>query len=650
MEKLPIDKTWRIDPWLVAVVACFAIFAWVSWAKLVHPIFDTGAEIEMSARLLEGQALYRDLYTYYGPLAYYFNALALMLFGDRLEVFYLVGLGLGLVILLLSYRLVEQLTNPPWAALCAGYLIIYCAFNPGGLFNLVAPYSYGAVYGTVFCLLAFTALERYGQNGRLGWLAIAASLAGCAGLAKQEFGVAISVAVLVGVVVYPDRNFQTKSRHTIVAIAIALVWSFGPLALLSAEQTSWQQIFAALLPLSKARIFTDSGLLYFSPARTLKVWRDSLGSFLATALVVGSAMAIARAIMRDYWCIRDRQLRDLTELAIGLAIAWLSLFLLQIPLGSSRNIVTIAIAIVGGSGLVAIGWQSLRQQQGNAVKLTARNLSKMVASGLVAIAGIAIVRRMGVTFHPLGNLTWLLPLLVGWFAVRWRSLLRQPQAVLVWSLLTFSILLNSRFWFNLDFYGIYAVTAILLLFVLLYQLVLQLRVKVWNYLLIGLLIGGGTQIAKFSQYCYPISSDRGTMYVNRSELADAYNYAISYINNSGAKLVLTIPTGAILNFLSGTHSPSQETIFLPGVLPTAAAERQFVANMSQQPPDLIIYVDVPFHWLKPGYQTYAQFNPLVDKWIGDRYQLVHSSAKLVYDDRPWVLRIYAPKDRPLAHR
>jgi Dolichyl-phosphate-mannose-protein mannosyltransferase len=608
--------------------------AWVSWGKLVHPIFDTGQEMEIAARLLQGQVLYRDVLSNYTPLAYYVNAFFLLLFGHNLAVFYTIGLGLALTVTLLGYQLVRQLTNAPWAALCAGYILIYCAFNPGGLLNLAAPYSYGAVYATIFWLVALMAVDRYGRTENLVWLAIAACGAGLAGLAKQEFGVAAVTAIVVGVNLRPTKNSIARIGRTLAVIFIAIGCVLLPLAVL-ADRSSWQAITAALLPLNKTQIFIDSGLFYFTPARTLSIWGSLLGSFLATNLVTSGAIVVARVLI-DRLTIADRRLKYITELFSGVALAWCSLFLLQIPLGAKSPLALLAISLA-----IAIGWKLLDPQARSDWSVT--KLLQLGGIGLVICIGILVVRRFGVISEPLRNLAWLLPLLTGWFVVRWRSLRQHPQAVILWSLLTFAVVLNSRFWFNIDFYGIYAVTSILLLFVLLYQLACHLRLQLWNYLLIGLLLGGGMQIAKFSQYRYPISSSHGTMYVNRSELADAYNYAISYIDNSGAKSVLTLPTGAILNFLTATHSPSPETLFLPGVLPTANAERQFVANMQQHPPDLIIYVDVPFSWLKPDYQKYARFNPIVDKWIGDRYQLVHSSTELSYDDRPWILRIYAPK-------
>ena len=639
MGKLLLKKSWRIDPWLGVVLICFALFAWASWGKLAHPIFDTGQEAEIAARLMEGQVLYRDLLINYTPLPYYVNALLLRSFGHHLEVFYMVGLVLALTVTLLCYRLVKQLTNPSWAALCASYILIYCAFNPGGLYNLVAPYSYGVVYATVFCLLALMTLDRYGQTGRLGWLLIAAIASGLAGLAKQEYGVAMFFTVLIGANLRPAKSFTNRIGRNLLITLVTVSFVFLPLAWF-VHQSSWQQVYTSLIPVSKARIFTDSGLFYFSPARTLVAWNGSFKTFVATSLATGSAMAIAQNIT-SYLRIDEQKVKRSTQILIGAVLAWFILLLLQIPISNVPK-AAIAAALVIASGLaMAIFWYSKSRYIPN-TKWTKALVHILI---VIPFAGLSLywVRRMGISFHPLGNLVWLLPLLVGWFAIRWRAMIQDRHAVLLWSLLTFSILVNSRFWFNIDFYGIYSVSAILLFFILLYQLANWTKLPIWNYVLVSLLIGGGMHLAKFTQYRYPISSFQGTLYTDQYALANAYNHIIRYIKDSGVKSVLVVPAGAILNFLTATHSPSKETIFLPGILPNADAERKFLAQMRENPPELIINVNIPFSWLKKGYQTYAEFNPLVDNWITHQHQLVYSSPKLVDSNgKEWILRIYVP--------
>jgi hypothetical protein len=638
VEKLLQKKSWQIDPWLVFILACFILFAWVSWAKLMQPIFDTGSEIEIAARLLDRQVLYHDLQTYYPPLSYYFNALALLVFGQNLETFYAVGLVLALAVILLAYRLVKQLTNATWTALCIMYLLVYSVFNPGGWTNLVAPYNYGAVYATVFCLLAFTALDCYGQTGWFGWLLLSTLSSGLAGLSKQEFGVAALIAVLVGTNLCVTKSFKARIIRNVFVILVTVSCVLLPFTFL-AQQASWQEIYTSLIPISKAHVLIDSGLFNYSLARTLEVWRNTFCSFIASLIVIGVAIAIAQRIT-NYLVISEQRVKCLAETSISVFLGWLSLFLLQIPLEVDIPKVTLAISLLVVNGLALVFWKFLKLGGSSANSSLIRLLIQIFL--VISITGVSIflVRRVGVTFDPLGNLTWLLPLLVGWFAMQWRSLIRHQHSVLLWSLLTFTVLLISRYWFSIDGYGIYAVVPILLLFTLLYQITGWTELPFWNFVLVGLLIGGGTHLAEFTQYKHSISSVRGEIYTDNTELAAAYNQAIGYVNNSGAKSVLTIPHGAVLNFLTATHSPSRETFFLPGVLPDITTEREFLIRMRESPPDLIIYVDVPSQQLNKGYQTFAEYNSLVDDWITHQHQLVYSSPHILRQDREWTIRIY----------
>ena len=64
------------------VLAAAAALA-ASWQRWINPLIDSGREMDVPWRLLQGERLYRDITYYYGPLGPWANALALRLFGDR---------------------------------------------------------------------------------------------------------------------------------------------------------------------------------------------------------------------------------------------------------------------------------------------------------------------------------------------------------------------------------------------------------------------------------------------------------------------------------------------------------------------------------------------------------------------------------------
>ena len=573
----------QFDPWLVVVLACFVIFAWISWGKLNSPIIDYGREVEIPARLLAGDVLYRDVNTYYGPLAYYVNALALLIFGHHLAVFYGVSLSLALAATLLVYHLGKQLTDAPWSALCTLCVLIYCFFSLG-LYSFTTPYSYGGVYATVLCLLAFTALDRYGNNGKIGWLMTAAIACGLAGIAKQEYGVAALGGLLIGINVQFSQKLGTRLKHSVLLIVVAGICGLLPLAAI-AQQIGWEQLHSSLIPsAAKLSVLKSNSFFQVSPTETLIKWKLSFSCFAVASLIIWFWMVVVRWLSKHKWFTKLKGFRVPLELLLTFTFSWIGLALVNLVL--------------------------------------VRNFAAPTVSGAI--------------FHPLNNMHWAIPILVGWFALRWSKLLRVRQAPLLWSLLIFSLLLNARWFFHIGFYGLYATSVILLFFTLLYYLALQTGKSslIWRYLLICLLIGGVMNLVGFGQYRYPVHSPYGTFYTPHTDLALALNQTIDSVNASKATSVLVLPEGLILNFLTATHSPSPETTFLPNALPTSDAERDFVEQMRANSPELIVYVKRNFEeW---GYQTYAEFNPIVDRWITRQHKLVN----VFPNDEDAIIRIY----------
>jgi ABC-type multidrug transport system fused ATPase/permease subunit len=582
---LPTDKklnksNWlKIDFWLVAVLFCFTLLAWANWGKINAPIIDIGREVEISARLLSGQVLYRDIATYYGPLAYYTNALGLLVFGQRLEVFYAVGVSLALVATLPFYRLAKRLTCPSWAALCTICMLIYCAISPG-LFHFILPYSYGAAYGIVLSLLAIAAVDCYFSTSKTRWLVLSAIACGLAGLAKQEYGVAALASVLIGVNLLPSQTLQTRIKRSLLILLISFFCVLIPFALL-AQQASWEKLYSSLFPVSQVGIMNRSTIFQVSPIKTLHLWWASFKYFFLSSCVVLLSMIAAHWLLKRTLVKVPQPFRNLAEILTAFSFTTICFSLL-------KKFVTHPSQYINDN-----------------------------------------------VFQSLKNMSWFIPVMIGWFALNRPKLTHYKHAPLLWTLLAFSLLLNSRWLLYINFYGLYAPTVILLFFTLAYYLTQASKQLAWCYLLICLLFAATIKIGEFTECQYLVTSSHGNFYTVSAELARAFNQTIKVINDSKATSVLVLPEGNILNFLTGTHSPSQQLTFLPLVLPTPASEQNFITQMQANPPELIVYVDRSFpEW---GYKNYAQFNPLVDKWIAQQHRLIH-----VFPKDEGVIRIYRP--------
>ncbi|MBR8835675.1 MAG: glycosyltransferase family 39 protein [Stigonema ocellatum SAG 48.90 = DSM 106950] len=582
----------KVDPSLFAVLACFILFAWASWGKLELPFIDVGREVEIPARILTGQVLYRDIATYYGPLAYYANALFLLLFGQRLEVFYAVGIGLALVATLLFYRLAKRLTDGPWAALSTTFMLIYCALG-GGLFNFMLPYSYGAAYAIVLCLLAIAALDCYLSTGTIVWLVAASIACGLAGVSKQEYGVAALGSLLVGTNLYFPQSHQTRVKHSVLVLMVAGVCALLPYSLI-AQQVSWGKMLSFLFPVSDASVLNRSILFQVTPIKTIKFWLSTFRTFFAGSLIIFLSTITAQRISKSIRVSIPQWLRTLLDLLVGFALAWVSL------------------------KLISLVCESLLDASPN------RLVKKIIDS----LNGIK---------DPLKNLSWSIPVIIWWFAVNRPQKPQYKAAPLMWTLLVFSLLLNARWLFVIDFYGLYAPPILLLFFTLFYHLTQPIKAikgLVWRYLAVCLLVAGSVKLEMLAGYVYAPSSSYGTFYTNDSALVDSLNKTIKAIELSRATSVLVLPEGNIVNFLTGTHSPSRELTFLPIALPHPEDEQNFVERMQSNPPELIVYV--PRKFLEWNYKSYAEFNPIVDRWITTQHKLIYS-----FPMNKDAIRIYA---------
>ena len=582
----------RFDPWLLTVLISFAVLSWANWSKLQSPIIDLGREVEIPARLADGQVLYRDIITLYGPLSYYVGALALRLFGHHLEVFYSLSLLLSLAATLLFYYLAKRLMDAAWAALCSLCFLIYCAVGPG-LFNFNVPYCYGSVYAIVLCLLAAVCFDQYVRFRQLLWLVVAAIACGLTGISKQEYGVAMLGGLLFGVNLDSAQTLRQRVKGSLLIIVTAALVALIPLALL-AQQITWQVLTSSLVPVSQLNNFNRSWYYQGSFIKTLHIWSITLGRFLVTAVPVGSAVALRCKFISPKVVSLGHPSRW-GEVGVSVAFVWLSMKLLS-------------------------QMQVLNQIFQFNPKFTS----------LVGIPGLF--------FNPLCDLSWCLPVLAVWFVLSRAKFRRDERLPLLGALLIFALLVNARWLFFINFYGLYAVVVVLLFFVLLYHSVHRFRSFVWHCLLICVLVAG---IAKFDHlltYRYPVSSAYGTFYSQEQQLAQSFNQTIAVITDSKASKVLVLPEGNLLNFLTATHSPSRELTFLPYALPTAQDEQNFITYMEAHPPDLIVYVPRSFdEW---NYQSYAEVNPQVDRWIKQQHPLIHTFP--IGKD---AIRIYAASKR-----
>ena len=91
-----------------AITISFVALLVFSWRRWASAIADSGREMDLPLRLLEGDALYRDVFYMYPPLSPYFNSLLYSIFGARLEVLQVSGVLFSVLALVLSHRIARR--------------------------------------------------------------------------------------------------------------------------------------------------------------------------------------------------------------------------------------------------------------------------------------------------------------------------------------------------------------------------------------------------------------------------------------------------------------------------------------------------------------------------------------------------------------
>ncbi len=547
-------------PWLTLVIVTYLVLAWVSWGKLGDPIIDIGHEVEIPRRLLMGQVLYRDIQIAYGPFPYYLHALALKVFGQHLEVFYITGLLVSFTLVGLVFRLGQVLTNQVWAALMALAVVGYGVFVPG-LYNFVLPYSYGCTYGMVFGLGAIVLLWHYTRELHLGWLLLSGLSVTLALLSKPEYGMSALVAVWIGLNLSPMQRWQTRLKHNVLWLMVVLVTTGVPLAFLAA-QSSWQTLYQSFFPVGKFALLNRNLLFRTSWLMTVSSWWTSAKVALPDFLFLLGAMTLSR------------------KLPLPQTLPWQPA--LKFSLGT----------LLGGLGL----W-----------------LGQTLAT-----------HHAPHYLHPLDHLQWTIPVIGVWFLLQIRGFKGDIRGILLVTLLVYAALLNARWLWDIRAYGLYATPVVILFLVFCHDLAGLLRWRLAAVLWAGLVIGLVMRTGEFQAYRWAISSTYGTIYTNDQPLAQASQQTIELLAALKVRTALVLPEGSLLNFLSNTTSPSRETNLIPGILATPQEEHNFVTQMHADPPQAIVLVDpLLFEQQLWGYSGYAAYNPLVSTWITQEHYLVN---------------------------
>jgi hypothetical protein len=593
---------WRARAFILAVFIGFTIYTWEQWGDLR---VDTGREMYVPAMLAQGKMLYRDLWYPYMPLAPYVEALFFRIFGVHLLVLYLSGLAITLGFALMLFELSKRFLLPAGAALVAfGYLMQ--AFIPGE-FNYVLPYAYAAAYGSFFGLVFLYFLVRHIRRETGPNLLLAALAAGLALLAKQEFGAACWLVLVVALLGNywghrSPRSLGEEALRCIPGLAVFLLgfgWFVWRLSLRFVVFENFQSTPGSyFMRTYGAKWVADRGLR-FVPSEIL----NTMGIALLCLGVWFCAAWVSRSALSKGWFSGRTRVRVLAA--------------------------SIAIALIG---LVShrhwVGY--LFWNRSNAEFL----------------------------FFPIG-MFWLACAVFLWKAVRYLRTGNREYLALA-AVGAYALASGIRIMVQVEprNYSIFYDSAIFLTFVFVLVRVLQRGLRslsevTGRRLLIGLLTveAAGLLVTLLPvpilDYQLPsaLHTDYGTIYTTH-ENAAVMRLAIDFLKEQKAlgKHVLVLPEELPLYFFAGMEAPSRWYQLSPGIL-LPGAEGTYIAELRAANIDYVLVSNhsnaeygVPYFGL--------DFHQKIYGWIQDNYEVSGEFGHFVRErDSPYGVQIYRKRIR-----
>jgi hypothetical protein len=584
---------------VLGLIVLFAVVSAISWETWANPVIDGGREMNAPLRLLRGETLYSQVYYLYGPVAPFFNAFLYRLFGVHLNVLYAAGLAGSLMLILMVFYLARGFMSAYEAMLASSAVVLFSVFKQGG--NLIFPYSYAALYGTLLATLALIAQIRHVRSHRAISLFAAGAISGLALCCKFEFGFA-SIASLIALLLSAPR--EQRARFALIALGSLAIFPLLIYGLLFAK------IPAAFILKDTFILpgYIPAELVYFNrmklglnhPGQTLRELLNAtavLGGCGSAALLAGIRMtgesiayAGANPRLRRIWWV--------TFSCWGFMLVHLLLFGTHWDLNPLRALPVLFLGLI---------WSCFRTPDcSEEMKASKRLLLVISVYSLAALARV-IIRIPAGGAYGAGLLP--VPLLLFVF-------------VTTTGLAAFSTSAAA---------GRHTRRAVALLLTISLATVL-----------------GVISFRQKDYFDYWLHTSRGELRL-RPPLGMAMNQALDFIaqNSSPGEYILGLPEGSSLNFLADRPAPLRYEIITPGFL-TEAAELESIRKIQEKNVKFVLLFNRPTSEFGPKILGQDYCRTLMG-WIGAHYKLAAVFGKRALPepqigDTDFFIKCYARND------
>lgn len=591
-------------------IALSVLFLEQGWRKWLDPVIDFGREMYLPWQITQGKTLYTDLVHNYGPLSPYINALWFKVFGVSLSTLIWCNLAIYGCFLVLLHAMVRTMGGR-WAAFSGCLLFVavfsFNQYSQVGNYNYVTPYAHEATHGTLLCLGALSLLYHYAKNSSRLMLAGAGVCLGLVFLTKHELFIACVGGVGVfWVVQWLRRGEGVFWRDIALFCGAAVAPSLLAVLALSLAGSPGAVLDGMLFPW---RMLLKDDVL------SLKFYQQSMG------LLHAGENVRTMLVWSGYY---------VGVLLVGGAVDWFT---------ARRPWLNISVAVVIFLGVT---WRLATLSQGDAAAMGTNILSPMPLALLVLGAGVMV-----------------------------RAWLRRKEGIeareaLIAGMLAYSFLLLSKMYLRTRFfhYGFFlAMPGTLMLCAAYFGWAPGfLRGKGRRgYVLIGAVAGVLTALGavcfsiaghNYAAKTAPVADGGDRFYTDHRGLSlNTALDALSAMAPPGSTL-MTLPEGALLNYLSRMESSIPYYSFLPSDM-LFYGEEEILGAMQEAPPDFAVFLYRDTREFGHGFfgGGYAQ---KIGSWLQEQYVLMHSAGPSPlnpnFNGPPGYLLLTHPQDRVIQHR
>lgn len=263
-----MKKLFEFTPKNFLILSFLLAFA-ASFFQL-NPAIDTGRELYIPFRMLNGEVLYRDIVNIYGALAYQVNALLYLIFGASFNVLRVAGI-INSTLLIWLFMMIcgeifprkEKSPNERtsdennektsdekskmlgeggyWQFAIIPLIIGVCSL---GTFNYTFPYAFAMTYGLSAFLASVLFFVKFAKNDEVKFAYLACLLAGVAVSCKYDFCI---YTIFLALYVLVNKRISTMNvLISLVSLAFVPFLSFGILFLQGVQMADLKEAFALL--------------------------------------------------------------------------------------------------------------------------------------------------------------------------------------------------------------------------------------------------------------------------------------------------------------------------------------------------------------------------------------------------------------------